>query len=89
MDEANVPYLLYESEMVRAEHRQKRSFILILVLVFALLISNFGWLYAWMQYDYVEAEEQIVVDGGEKGIANYIGNDGDIDYGENNDYTSK
>lgn len=89
MDDVNVPYLLYESEMVRAEHRQKRSFILILVLVFALLISNFGWLYAWMQYDYVEAEEQIVVDGGERGIANYIGNDGDIDYGENNNNTSK
>ena len=72
-----VPYIVYEGEMMRAE---KRHFILILILVAALLLSNFGWLYMWTQYDY--SDEVITVDGGERGIANYIGNDGDINNGK-------
>lgn len=76
-----VPYIVYEGEMARAERRQKHNFILILVLVAALIFSNAGWLYAWMQYDYVNSS--ITVDGGARGIANYIGDDGDINNGEN------
>lgn len=87
--EIMVPYIVYEGEMARAERRQKRNFILIIILVAALLLSNFGWLYAWMQYDYSDADEVITVDGGERGIANYIGNDGEItngaDYGQEAD----
>lgn len=79
-----VPYIVYEGEMARAERRQKHNFILILVLIAALLFSNLGWLYAWMQYDYVETDNSIIVDGGDRGIANYIGNDGDINNGEDN-----
>lgn len=81
-DEKNitVPYIVYESEMARAERRQKRNFILTIILVAALILSNFGWLYAWMQYDYESSD--IVVDAGDRGNANYIGHDGDIRNGE-------
>lgn len=75
-----VPYILFEGEMARAERRQKRNFVLILILVGALLLSNFGWLYAWMQYDYVDSE--ITVDAGQRGNASYIGNDGEVHFGE-------
>ncbi len=85
----SVPYILYEGEMARAERRQKRNFLLILILVGALLLSNFGWLYAWMQYDYVEEGEQLVIEGGERGNASYIGRDGDINNGENNNYEAE
>ena len=82
--QVNVPFLVFEGEMARAERRQKRNFILILVLIASLLLSNLGWLYAWMQYDYAGAEQIVTVDGGDRGIANYIGHDGDINNGENN-----
>lgn len=76
----NVPYIVYEGEMARAERRQKRNFILMIILVAALILSNFGWLYAWMQYDY--ASSDIVVDAGDRGNANYICHDGEISNGE-------
>lgn len=83
--ETPVPYILYEAEMMRVERRQKRHFILIIVLVFSLLVSNLAWLYAWTQYDYTS--EEITVDGGERGIADYIGHDGDINNGEDKSQT--
>ena len=84
MDEKtiNVPFIVYEGEMARAERRQKHNFILILVLIFALLFSNAAWLYSWMQYDYADSE--IMIDAGERGNASYIGNDGEVHFGEDN-----
>lgn len=79
-NEQMIPYILYESEMMRVERRHKRNFWLVMALIFALLISNMAWLWAWTQYDY--AGEEILVDAGDRGIASYIGRDGDINYGE-------
>lgn len=51
--------------------------IIILILMIIILAQGLYHEYQWSQFD------TIVVDGGEGGDANYIGNDGDINnYGE-------
>lgn len=53
------------------------QWILIGILVFLLAATNVYHIYEWSRFD------SIVVDSGQGGYANYIGNDGDINYGEN------
>lgn len=73
MEESSIPYIVWESEKAREERRHKRSFIIILVLIIALLGSNAAWLYYESQWETVSVEQEN--DGGNN---NYIGNDGDI-----------
>ena len=54
---------------------------IVIVCICLIFASNAAWLYAWCQYDY-SGEEIVTVDG-KDGVANYIGNDGDIVNGEN------
>ena len=79
----NVPYIVFEGEMSRQERHVKRLWIALIIAVVIILISNLAWLWAWLQYDYVG--ESVTVDS-TNGVANYIGNDGDIyngtDYSE-------
>ena len=77
-----VPYIVHESSMARMERQVKRLWISLIVAVCLLFASNVAWLYCWRQYDY--SSEEIVTVDGKDGIANYIGNDGDIVNGENN-----
>ena len=78
----NVPYVVHESAMARAERQAKRLVAVIILLILLLVGSNIGWLVYESQFETVETtEEDIVVDAGENGVANYIGNDGDITNG--------
>ena len=77
----SVPYIVHESAMARMERQIKRLWIAVIVAVCLLFASNVAWLYCWCQYDY--SSEEIVTVDGKDGIANYIGNDGDIVNGEN------
>ena len=79
----SVPYVVHESSMARAERQAKRLISIIILLIVLLVGSNIGWLIYESQFETVESsvEEDIVVDAGENGIANYIGNDGDIHNG--------
>ena len=56
----------------------------IIFLITLLVVSNLVWVVAWNQFDY--AEEQIDVQGN-NGIANYIGQDGDIYNGKDQSET--
>ena len=78
----NVPYVVYESAQNRMEQINKRLLIALIITVILVFISNLAWLYAWCQYDYSseETSNEVTVDG-KDGIANYIGNDGDINNG--------
>jgi hypothetical protein len=80
---ANVPYVVHESAMARAERQAKRLVAVIILLILLLVGSNIGWMVYESQFETVEStvEEDIVVDAGENGIANYVGNDGDITNG--------
>lgn len=77
-----VPYIALESAQARHERTIKRFIIALIAVAIMLFASNIFWVYEWTQYDYVTGEE-ISLDAGDGGNANYIGNDGDItNYGK-------
>lgn len=80
-----IPYLAYEGAMARNERAVKRLVIALILAISMIFASNGIWLYCWMQYDY--SSEEIVTVDGKDGVANYIGNDGDITNGK--DYSSE
>ena len=78
-----VPYVVHESAMARSERHNKRLWIVILVLIGALIGTNLAWIIYNSQFEVVEESTTITQDN-ENGYNNYIGNDGDINYGETN-----
>lgn len=76
----NVPYLVHESEMARAERTIKRLWITTLILIFMLVGTNAAWMYYESQWETVESWE--ITQENDGGYNNYIGNDGDIVNGE-------
>ena len=93
-----IPFVVHESGMTRMERIVKRLSVALIVSILLIFASNALWLYAWMQYDYssdatTTTETQTVTVDGKDGIANYIGNNGDItngkDSGENSEDTNK
>ena len=82
MDEKQIPYIAYEIAQVKFERTEKRLITALVLAIILIAVSNFLWLYAWMQYDYAledfETEYNVELDSGESGIANYIGEKGRI-----------
>ena len=78
MNEKHVPYIVWEGERARDERKHRRDFIVILVLIAALLLSNAIWVYVWIRSPHT------AVTAGD-GIANYIGHDGEITNGSQPD----
>lgn len=77
-EKTNVPYIVFEGEMARAERRDKRQWIVIIVLIFALLASNIGWIWYESQFDTYTYE--YTQDG--QGLNNInTGEQGDVLYG--------
>ena len=75
----SVPYIVHESAMARAERTVKRLWITILTLIFLLVGSNCVWIFYENQFEDIE-----IVQENADGYNNFIGNDGDIVYGETN-----
>jgi hypothetical protein len=76
----DIPYIAYEAAQSRLERIIKRLWITTIILIVLLVGSNIGWLIYESQFtDYEITQES------ETGTNNYIGNDGDISYGEAND----
>lgn len=98
-DIQQIPYIVYEASEARAERRlkdfeekaDKRHKRVIIALIISIIlifvsnaVSNAIWACVWYQYDYSSDEvvTKTTVDG-KNGIANYIGNNGDINNGKN------
>jgi hypothetical protein len=77
----NVPYVVHESAMARCERHNKRLWVIILVLIGALIGTNLAWIIYNSQFEVVE-ENVTVEQENDNGDNNYIGNNGDITYGE-------
>ena len=75
----SVPYIVHESAMARAERTAKRLWITILMLIFLLVGSNCVWILYENQFEDIE-----IVQENADGYNSFIGNDGDIVYGETN-----
>lgn len=72
MNDHMIPYIAFEAEQARNERHIRRLWIALIITIILIALTNAIWIYEWTRYDYVE------VDGGDQGIANYIGRDGDI-----------
>lgn len=83
MDEkqcGNVPYIVYESVILRDERIIRRLWIALLAAIAALFLLNGCWLLYISQYDFTD--ETITVDSKDGGNASYIARDGDIYNGD-------
>ena len=78
-EQMQVPYIVFEGSMARAERHTKRLVIALIIAVIMIAVTNIAWLWVWNSYEYV-GDSTVTVDG--EGNANYIGNDGDINNGE-------
>lgn len=75
---------IYEGAQARLERSNKRLWILAVILIAALLLTNIGWVIYESQYQVIQETTTTVEQDNENGYNNYIGNDGDIIYGETN-----
>lgn len=76
-----IPYIAHEAMMAREERHVRRLIFALVATIIMLFVTNLTWLYFFNQFEY-SSEETVTVDG-KDGIANYIGNDGTINNGEN------
>lgn len=86
MDKDNnfsVPYIAYESSEAKHERTVRRLIIALIITIVLMAATNALWIYEFCSYDYVMADEMTTVEAG-SGIANYIGQDGDITNGKDN-----
>lgn len=74
-----VPFIVHEGMMARAERNSKRLWILIILLIVLFVGTNAGWLWYESQFQYTD---MTITQENERGINSYIGDDGDIYYGE-------
>ena len=80
---------VYEGAQARLERSNKRLWILAIILIAALILSNVAWIVYESQYQVVQETTTTVEQDNENGYNNYIGNDGDIIYGETNNNNEK
>ena len=80
----NVPFVVYQATAARQERQIRRMWIAVLVLIVALIGTNFAWIVYENSFEEVVTTEEIIVDADDNGNANYIGQDGNIYNGEDN-----
>lgn len=72
----------FEAVMARDERHVKRLTIALIIAIIGIVLSNLIWLYAWMQFDYVDSGVEVSVDGGDNGNTSYIGERGFVINGQ-------
>ena len=73
----NVPYIVHESAMARAERTAKRLWITVLVLIVMLVSTNGAWIWYESQFSDIETTIEAEQDGSGVNIVS----GGDLDYG--------
>lgn len=77
----------FERMQAKDERNDKwRNFIIILLIVL-LVATNVIWLIAWNSYEYVTDDYSVDMQAEGNGHANYIGHNGDINNGSENNST--
>ena len=83
----DVPYIVYEGSMARAERHIKRLVVALIVAVVMICVSNLAWLYLWNSYEYVGDSDTITyTQDGERN--NVIGDKNNLYEPINNDKTN-
>ena len=78
-----VPFVVLEMDRSRSERREKRHFIIELVLILLLVITNASWLWYESQWETVKETTETVttIDASQDGAGTNIVSGGDIEYG--------
>ena len=74
---ADVPYIVHEAELARAERSFKRLWAAIILLIVLLFGSNAGWLYYESQFEETATTIEAEADDGGNAVAN---NNGMVNY---------
>lgn len=82
-DNIIIPRIAFERMQAKEEKESNTKNKIIILLIILLVVTNGMWLWERNQYNYEDTYE-VELDTGEGGDANYIGNNGDISYGEDN-----
>lgn len=82
-DQNTIPFVAFEASEQRHERKERSFFIIILVLIGMLVLSNLAWLVYNSQFEEVAISEDVLVEADGDGVASYIGQNGDISNGEN------
>lgn len=61
----DVPYIVYESAMARAERHHRRLVIALVVAIVMIFATNVAWLIVWNSYEYVGDSEYTYTQDGE------------------------
>lgn len=64
----------------------KKMFWIIIILIITIIINNIAWVWYIKQFDFVSDYETVELDTEGEGVNNYIGNDGDINNGYDENY---
>lgn len=64
----------------------KKMFWIIIILIITIIINNIVWVWYINQFDFVSDYEMVELDTEGEGVNNYIGNDGDINNGYDENY---
>lgn len=86
MDDKNfsVPYIVFEGVEAKSERTIKRLIIALVITIALLFATNLVWLLEFFSYDYVDEDTTTTVEADDSSTANYIGQNGDITYGSEN-----
>lgn len=79
MENNNVSFIAFEAQGTRLESSNKRLFILSVILIIALFVTNGLWVYYESQFvDEISVDQQVETGQGDA----YINGIGDFNYGE-------
>jgi len=81
-DNITMSRIAFERMQAKDERNDRWRNIIIVLLIILLVATNGMWLWAWNQYDYTEENTTVRADGDSN--ANYIGRDGTISNGGDN-----
>lgn len=73
--QATIPYAAHEADMARAERASKRLWVVIIVLIVALIISNLAWVVYESQFECVDINQSVEQDASENGNNTFVGGD--------------
>lgn len=75
MDDKNISYIVFETEMARHERTIKRLLVALVAAIALLFISNIAWLWFFNQFDYAI---NTITQGTEDGDNSYINANGTV-----------
>ena len=70
----DVPYIVHEGMMARAERTAKRLWITILLLIVLLVGTNAGWIWYQSQFEYSQTTQEVTQES-DHGDNSFIGGD--------------